>query len=386
MSGIQYFMTEEHDMFRKSVDDFVKANILPNFEQWEKDGYIGREIYKQAAELGLLGIAMPEEYGGTGLDDIFSMIWLEQGARHNVAGAMLGLCTHSYLPMQYLNKFASEDLKKKYLTPSCSGDLIGCLGMTEPFAGSDLAALRTTAVKEGDHYIVNGSKTFITNGVYADYIVAAVKTNPEDQRAGVSLLVIDANSEGYSTTKLDKLGIRSSDTAEIAFQDVKVPASNLIGEEGKGFLYMMMSLQIERLSIAWACLGGCLGVMDVTKQYIQEREAFGKPIAKFQTIRHKMVEMETEIEATRAFMYLSTQRFVKGESIVKEATMLKLKTAELLNQVADDCLQFFGGYGFMEEFPIARVYRDQRVNPIYGGTSEIMKEILSKIVIDGVKY
>ena len=217
-------------------------------------------------------------------------------------------------------------------------------------------------------------------------MVTAVKTNLEQKGKGVSLLVIDTKSEGYTATKLDKLGIRSSDTAEIAMQNVKVPVSNLIGEEGKGFEYMMRSLQIERFSIAWACLGGCLGVMDITLKYIQEREAFGKPIAKFQIIRHKLVELQTEIESYRAFMYLSTKRFSQGENTVREATMCKYKVAELLKTVTDECLQFFGGYGFMEEYPIARVYRDQRVNPIYGGTSEIMKEILSKMIIDGVKY
>lgn len=384
--GISYFMTEEHDMFRKSVDDFVKAKIAPNFDQWEKDGKVDKQLYKDAAELGLLGINVDPKYGGMGLDDMFSMIWLEQGNRHNVAGAMLTLCCHSYLPMQYLNKFASDHLKEKYLAPSTAGDIIGCLGMTEPFAGSDLQALRTTAVLDGDHYIVNGSKTFITNGVYADYMVTAVKTDPTNPKAAVSLLVIDAKSEGYTTTKLDKLGVRSSDTAEIALQNVRVPKENLIGKPGMGFMYMMDSLQIERLTIAWACLGGCMGVMDLTLKYIQEREAFGKPIAKFQVIRHKLVELQTEIESYRAFMYLTTQRFAKGENTVKEATMLKYKIPELLKTVTDECLQFFGGYGFMEEFPIARIYRDQRVNPIFGGTSEIMKEILSKLIIDGVKY
>ncbi len=384
--GTSYFMTEELNMFRTSVDDFVKANILPNFNQWEKDGKVDRKLFKQAAELGLLGINIDPKYGGMGLSDMFSLVMMEQSNRHNVAGAVLSLCCHSYLPMQYLHKFASEEIKQKYLVPSVNGDIVGCLGMTEPFAGSDLAALRTTAIKDGDHYIVNGSKTFITNGVYADYMVTAVKTDPENARAGVSLLVIDAKSAGYTASKLDKLGVRSSDTAEIAMLNVKVPVTNLIGKEGQGFLYMMKSLEIERFSIAWACIGGCMGVMDLTLKYIQEREAFGKPISKIQVIRHKLVELQTEIEMCRAFMYLSTQRFANGENTVKEATMLKLKAAELLKTVSDECLQFFGGYGFMEEFPIARVYRDQRVNPIYGGTSEIMKEILSKMIVDGVKY
>lgn len=384
--SISYFMKEEHDMFRKSVDDFVKAHIEPYFSKWEKEGKVDRELFKKAADLGLLGINVNPEYGGMGLDDMFSMVYIEQASRHNYTGPVLSLNTHSYLPMQYLKKYASEELKQKYLVPSVSGDLVGALGMTEPFAGSDLAALRTTAIRQGDHYIVNGSKTFITNGVYADYMVTAVKTDPTNQRAGVSLLVIDAKSEGYTVSKLDKLGVRSSDTAEIAMSNVKVPVSNLLGEEGKGFYYMMQSLQIERLSIAWACMGNLLGVMDITLKYINEREAFGKSLAKIQVIRHKLVEIQTEIDAYRIMMYLTTQRFSNGENTVREATMLKYKVPELLNKAANECLQFFGGYGFMEEFPIARIYRDQRVTPIYGGTSEIMKEILSKMIIDGVSY
>ncbi len=379
--SIQQFVTEEHEMFRQSVNDFAVKYIVPNIAKWEKEGEVSRELFKQAAELGALGINIDSKYGGLGLDAMYNMIWVEELSRQNVGGSASGIINHLQLPIQYLDKFGSEELKQKYLVPSVSGDLIGALGMTEPGAGSDLAAISTTAVKEGDHYIVNGSKTFITSGIMADYMVTAVKIDGK-----VSMLVIDTKSEGYSCTKLDKLGIRASDTAEIGMDNVKVPAENLIGEEGKGFYYMMRNLQIERLGIAWGGVGSCEGILDMTIQYIHEREAFGKPLAKLQIIRHKLVELQTELEVIRAFTYLTTQRFCNGEDVTKEASMLKLKAAELGNITADQCLQFFGGYGFMEEFPIARIYRDNRISPIYAGTSEIMKEILAKMVIDGKTY
>jgi alkylation response protein AidB-like acyl-CoA dehydrogenase len=331
--------------------------------------------------MGALGLNVDPKYGGLGLDAMYNMIWCEQLCFHNVGGSASGIVNHLQLPVQYLAKFGSEELKQKYLVPSVSGDAIGSLGMTEPNAGSDLAAIRTTAVRKGDHYIVNGSKTFITNGIMADYMVTAVKIDGQ-----VSMLVIDTKSEGYSFTKLDKLGIRASDTAEIALDNVKVPVENLLGEEGKGFYYMMRNLQIERLGIAWGGMGSCMGIMDITIKYIHEREAFGRPIANFQVIRHKLVDLQTEIDATRAFTYLTTQRFANNEDVTREASMLKLKAGELSKQVADECLQFFGGYGYMEEYPIARIYRDNRISAIYAGTSEIMKEILAKIIIDGKKY
>ncbi|CAG0925769.1 unnamed protein product, partial [Notodromas monacha] len=373
-------------MFRDTIDGFVQNHMTPDFEKWEKEGKVDRAFFKAAAEYGFLGLTVGEQHGGMGLDDMYSLVLLEQMARHNMFGPALGICAHSYLAMNYLNHAANEDQKQRYLALSVTAEKIGCLAMTEPGAGSDLAALRTTAIKQGDHYIVNGSKTFITNGVYADYAVVAVKTDPNVGAAGVSLLIIDCNSEGYTTTKLNKLGIRSSDTAEIGLNNVKVPVENLLGEEGKGFYYMMESLQTERLSVAWLCVGSCLGVMDLTLEYIKSREAFGKPIAKIQVLRHKLAELQTEIDCTRALMYLATQRLAKGQNVVKEASMLKLKSAELFKTVTDECLQMFGGYGYMEEYKIARAYRDARVGTILAGSSEIMREIIAKMYIDGIEY
>ncbi len=384
--GINYFLKEEHHLFRSTVKEFMKQQAEPHFEKWEKEGKVDRSFFKAAGETGLLGLTVDEQYGGYGLDDLYSLIYIEEALRQNMHGPVLSLMAHSYLAMNYLQEAASEHIKQKYLVPSVKGEIVGALGMTEPNAGSDLAALRTSAVKEGDYYILNGSKTFITNGVYADYVVMAAKTNPAAGVKGISLFVVDTNTKGYTVSKLDKLGVKSSDTAEIGMNDVKVPAANLIGEEGQGFYYMMESLQTERLSIGWYCIGACLGAMDITIEYIKQREAFGKPISKIQVIRHKIAELQTEIDSLRSFVYLSTVRHTQKESVVKEASMIKYKSSDLLKTVTDECLQLFGGYGFIEDYPIARLYRDQRVNPIYAGTNEIMKEIISKLMLDEVSY
>ncbi|TDL99701.1 MAG: acyl-CoA dehydrogenase [Flavobacteriaceae bacterium] len=384
--AIDFFLTEEHKMFRETVRDFAKQYIEPNFDKWEKEGKVDREFFKKAGEFGLLGLAVEPEYAGMGLNHMYSLVMVEELGKHNFSGATLSLVAHSYLGMNYLQHAGTDYIKKTYLEPSVTGEKVSCLGMTEPGAGSDLAALSTTAVREGDYYIVNGSKTFITNGVYADFMVTAVKTDPSKGPAGVSLLVIDCNSEGFTRSKLHKLGMHSSDTAEIGMTNVKVPVANLLGQEGMGFKYMMESLQTERLGVAWACMGEMIGVFNKTIDYMNTRVAFGKPITKFQALRHKLAEMAIEIEATRAFLYLTNQRFCNGDIVVTECSMLKAKTSDLLNEVSDKCLQMFGGYGFIEEYPVARIYRDQRVNPIYAGTNEIMKEIICKTVVDGVTY
>ena len=283
--------------------------------------------------------------------------------------------------MNYLIHAGSALIKDKYLRPSVTGEKIGSLSMTEPFAGSDFKGIRTTAKLEDDHYIVNGSKTFISNAYYGDYTVAAVKTE-----VGMSMMVIDLDAAGVSRMKLDKVGIRSSDTAELAFDNVRVPKENLLGEEGRGFYYVMESLQVERLTGAIACIGLIDYAMEITLQYISERVAFGRTINKFQVLRHQIADMATELEAYKAFTYQTCYRLTKGESVVKECSMLKMRVADLLNEIVYKCLQMFGGYGFMEEYPIGRIYRDVRIAPIYGGTSEIMKEIIAKMVIDQVEY
>lgn len=375
------FFDEEHELFRSTLQDFFKTEVTPNIEKWEKEGKVDRAVLRKMGEMGFLGLEVEEKYGGMGLDFLYTTILMGEIGRTGSAGFSTVVASHSYLAMNYLIHAGSDFIKEKYLAPSVTGQKIGSLCMTEPFAGSDLRAIRTTARLEGDSYFVDGSKTFISNGYYGDYTVAAVKTE-----GGISLLVVDLDAEGVSRSKLDKVGIRCSDTAEIAFNNVRVPKENLLGEEGKGFYYMMESLQVERLTGVQSNMGLMEYVLDITLQYISERTAFGKTINQFQVLRHRIADMATEIEAYKSFMNQTSYRLAKGEHVVKECSMLKLKTGDLINDVVYKCLQMFGGYGFMEEYPIGRIYRDVRVIPIYGGTSEIMKEIIAKIIIDKREY
>ncbi|MCU0328121.1 MAG: acyl-CoA dehydrogenase family protein [Chitinophagales bacterium] len=378
--------TEEHQLFRQSFKEFVKAEIVPKNEQWEKEGKVGRELYEKMGAMGFFGIHCPEELGGSNLDYSYARIINEELAAVGASGVATSLMAHMYLAMIYLQKSKNPKLFEQYLKPSMEGKLVGALAMTEPGAGSDLAAIISTAVKDGDDYIVNGSKTFITNGYYGDYMVAAVKTDPKAGGAGISMLVIDLDQPGISRTKLNKLGIHASDTAEIGMDNVRVPQSNLVGQEGMGFYFMMQNLTIERMGIVWGALGAMQFIFEKTLQYMQERAAFGKPINKFQALRHKIVDLMTEYEACKAFSDVTSYRMVKGEQVVKECSMLKIQSCELLNKVAYECLQMFGGYGFIEEYPIARAYRDARIQNIYGGTSEIMREIVAKLIFDGASY
>ena len=375
------FFTEEHELFRSSLQDFFKAEVIPYLDEWEKQSKTDRSVLKKMGEMGFLGLEVEEEYGGMGLDFLYSTILCEEMGKIGSLGFYTVVAANTYLAMNYLIHAGSPFIKDKYLRPSVAGEMVGSLAMTEPGAGSDLKAIKTTAKLDGDSYIVNGSKTFISNAYYGDYTVAAVLTE-----RGMSMMVIDLDAEGVARTKLDKVGIRISDTAELAFDNVRVPKENLLGEEGKGFYYMMESLQVERLTGAVSSMGLIEYVLDITLQYISERSAFGKPINKFQVLRHQIAEMATEMEAYKAFMYQTCYRLAQGENVVKECSMLKMRVADLLNEITYKCQQMFGGYGFMEEFPIGRVYRDVRIAPVYGGTSEIMKEIIAKMVIDSVEY
>ena len=376
------YFNEEHVLFRDSLRDFVKTEVSPNIDQWERDGKVARGVLKKMGDMGFLGLEVEEKYGGMGLDFMYSAILCEEIAYTGGSpGFSTVIASHSYLAMNYLVHAGSPFIKEKYLVPSVTGEKIGSLGMTEPFAGSDLRALRTTAKKEGDHYIIDGSKTFISNAYYGDYCVTACNTG-----SGISMIVIDLDADGVTRSKLDKVGIRCSDTAELAFDNVKVPVENLLGEEGKGFYYMMESLQVERHTLAIANIGTMRYALDLALQYTSERKAFGKTINQFQVLRHKIAEMASDIQAWKTFSDHTSYRLAKKEHVVKECSMLKYKTADLLNNIVYDCLQMFGGYGFMEEYPIGRLYRDVRVIPIYGGTSEIMKEIIAKIVVDNKSY
>jgi acyl-CoA dehydrogenase len=375
------FYTEDHELFRETLQDFFKKEVIPFLDHWEKEEKVDRSIIKKMGDMGYLALEVDEQYGGLGLDYMYSAILNEEMGKLGTLGFGTTVSVHAYLAMNYLSHGGSDFLKQKYLLPSAKGEIVGSLGMTEPFAGSDLKAIRTNAVLDGNEYVINGSKTFISNAFYGDYCVVAAKTDN-----GISMIVVDLDSEGVTKNKLNKVGLKSSDTAELGFNNVRVPKENLIGLEGKGFYYMMESLQVERLTLAQANIGLMQHVLDITLQYISERNAFGQSINNFQVLRHTIAEMASDIEAWKLFTEHTSYRLSKGEHVVKECSMLKLKTSDLVNDIVYKCLQMFGGYGFIEDYPIARIYRDVRVQPIYGGTSEIMKEIIAKIVIEQKTY
>lgn len=380
------YFSEEHDLFRTSLKDFLQKEVVPYVEKWEKTGVIDRFIWKKFGEMGFFGISYPEAYGGLNLDLFYTVILLEELQKIKSSGFAAAIWAHSYLAMTHLNVEGDERIKKDYLSPSIAGEKIGALCISEPFGGSDVAGMKTTAVKNGDAYIINGSKTFITNGIYADYYVVAAKTNPNLGSKGISIFLMDTASKGVTATKLDKLGWRASDTAEIAFDNVKVPEANLMGGEGKGFSYIMQHFALERLIMAINAHARAEFAIDYTIDYMANREAFGTTINKFQALRHKLVEHATDVEHCKVFNYAAVARLDKGEYVVKEATMAKLQSTKVADETIYSCLQMLGGYGYMEEYPLARLFRDSRLGPIGGGTSEILKEILSKIIIDKQNY
>ncbi len=380
------YFTEEHKVFRKSFREFLQKEVVPHIEKWEKTGTIDRFIWKKFGEMGYFGLNYPEEYGGLDLDLFYTVIFLEELQKINSGGFAAAMWAHTYLAMTHLNKEGDHKIKERYLAPSISGDKIGCLCITEPFGGSDVAGMRTTAKKDGDYYVINGSKTFITNGVYADYLVVAAKTNPEANHKGISIFVVDKDTPGITATKLDKLGWRASDTAELAFDNVRVPAENLMGEEGKGFPYIMQHFALERLVMGINAHARSEFALAYTLQYMKDRKAFGKSISEFQALRHRIADLSAEVEMCKTFNYTTTKRLNDGEYVVKEATMSKLLSTKIADKVAYECLQMLGGYGYMEEYPLARLFRDSRLGPIGGGTSEILREILAKIIIDNKQY
>ncbi len=380
------YFTEEHQLFRESLRDFLKKEVVPHLDQWEETGTIDRFIWKKFGEMGYFGVAYPEAYGGMDLDLFYTVILLEELQRINSGGFAAAIWAHAYLAMTHLNKEGSEEIKQNYLAPSISGDKIGCLCITEPFGGSDVAAMRTTAEETEEGFVLNGSKTFITNGVYSDYLVVAAKTSPELGGKGISIFVVDRDTPGIKATKLNKLGWRASDTAELSFDNVKIPKSNLMGEKNKGFPYIMQHFALERLIMGVNAHARAEYAIEYTLQYMSEREAFGKSINQFQALRHRLVDHATEVEVCKTFNYNTIKRLDAGEYVVKEATMSKLKSTKVADEAIYDCLQFLGGYGYIEEYPLARMFRDSRLGPIGGGTSEILKEILSKMIIDQKNY
>jgi len=380
------YFTEEHHSFRKSFKEFLKKEVVPHIDKWEETGKIDRFIWEKFGEMGYFGLVYPEKYGGLNLDLFYTVIFLEELQKVNSGGFAAAMWAHNYLAMTHLNKEANHEIKQKYLVPSIDGTKIGCLCITEPFGGSDVAGMRTTAIKKDDHYIINGSKTFITNGVYSDYLVVAAKTNPNDKHKGISVFVIDRETKGITSTKLNKLGWRASDTAEIAFDNVKIPISNLMGEENKGFGYLMEHFALERLTMAINAHARAEFALDYTIQYMSERKAFGRNLNAFQSLRHQVVEMASEIDLCKEYNYSVANKLSNKIYAVKEATMSKLLSTKMADKVIYNCLQLLGGYGYMEDYPLARLLRDSRIGPIGGGTSEILKEVLAKIIIDKKTY
>ena len=380
------YFTEEHEAFRASFKIFLQKEVVPHIEKWEKTGTIERFIWEKFGEMGYFGLNTPEEYGGLDLDLFYTVVFLEELQKINSGGFAAAIWAHEYLAMTHLNEEASEHIKQKYLVPSVEGKKIGCLCVTEPFGGSDVAGMRSTAIKNENTYVLNGSKTFITNGVYSDYLIVAAKTDPSDKYKGISLFVVDRDTPGISATKLDKLGWRASDTGEIAFDNVVVSEENLLGDEGKGFPYIMQHFASERLIMGVNAHARAEYAFDYTVKYMRERVAFGKSLDKFQALRHNIAEMASKIDMCKEYNYSIAKRLNDGQYVVKEASMSKLLSTKMADQVIYDALQMLGGYGYMEEYPMARLLRDSRLGPIGGGTSEILKEIIAKIILDNKEY
>jgi len=372
-----WLFQEEHEMLRRSVRAWVEKEITPNVEEWEEKGEFPRELFTRAGELGFLGLTYPEEYGGSGEDFLAGAVFTEEMARCGSGGVAAGLGGSVGIAAPQIYRFGSEELKKRFLASTISGEKIGALGITEPDTGSDVASLRTTARDAGDHYVVNGSKTFITNGIRADYVVTAVKTDPAAGHKGISLLVIEKGTPGFAAArKLEKLGWNASDTGELVFEDCRVPKENLVGRENDGFYYLMENFAWERLVMA---LGGVVGAqlcLEEAIRYARQRIQFGRPLAKFQAIRHKLAEMASLVETARCLTYHALSLYVAGEDAMTAVTMAKMYACEAAKRVADEALQIHGGYGYMMEYPVQRFWRDARIGTIGGGTTEIMKQII----------
>lgn len=374
-----WLFNEEHELFRKTVKKFVEKEIKPNIEQWEHNGEVPRTLYKQVGDMGYLGIKFPTEYGGSGLDVITEAVFIEEMAKCGAGGVGASLLAMTGIAMTKIWLFGNEEQKQKYLPSGIRGEKIFALGITEPEGGSDVASMKTNAKKEGDHYVLNGSKTFITNGVNADYVIVAAKTKDDPKHRNISLFVVDTTSEGYSVgKKLKKLGWRSSDTGEIYFDNVIVPKENLIGQEHAGFTYIMQDFQYERIHMALSSVALAELALEETMKYSQERIQFNQPLSNFQVLRHKMVDMAVDIEKARSITYRALYLYERGEDVVTHATMAKAYAAEMVQRVTDTAMQIHGGNGYMMEYPVQRYWRDARIQSIGGGTTQVMNEILTK--------
>ncbi|OPG06627.1 acyl-CoA dehydrogenase family protein [Microbispora sp. GKU 823] len=370
---------EEHDLFRETVREFMAREVVPHHAQWEKDGIVPRDVWKKAGELGMFGFSVPEEYGGSGITDFrYNMVIVEEIIRVGATGLGFGL--HNDIMAPYMVDLTNDEQKQRWLPSFASGELITAIGMTEPGAGSDLQGIRTTAVREGDHYVVNGQKTFITNGINSDLVVVVTKTDPSAGARGTSLLVVERGMEGFTRGRnLEKVGMHAQDTAELFFENVRVPVANLLGgEEGQGFFQLMNNLPQERLSIAVAAVAAAETVLEETIEYCRNRTAFGRSIGKFQNTRFLLAELATEVEIARHYVDKCVRALNAKELTAVDAAKAKWWTTELQNKVIDRCVQLHGGYGYMLEYPVAKAWLDSRVQTIYGGTTEIMKEIIGR--------
>ncbi|RFU63673.1 acyl-CoA dehydrogenase family protein [Bacillus sp. V59.32b] len=373
------YLNEDHEIFRKSLRKFLEKEAYPYYEQWEEERMIPRTFWEKLGEQGFLCPDLDEQYGGIGVDWGFSAVINEELER--VGSGLVGVGLHSDIVVPYISAYGTEEQKQRWLPKCVTGETITAIAMTEPGTGSDLANIKTTAILDGDHYILNGQKTFITNGIHSDLIVVACKTDAgaKPKHKGVSLLVVERDAPGFSRgRKLDKVGLHCQDTAELIFEDCRVPKENLLGEAGKGFSYLMEKLQQERLVVAIAAQVAAEDMLKMTLDYVKTREAFGKPVGKFQNTQFKIAEMATEIEMGRAFLDQLVASHIAGENIVTKVSMAKWKLTEMAKQIAAECMQLHGGYGYMEEYKIARRYRDIPVASIYAGTNEIMKTIIAK--------
>ena len=370
----------EHEALRASFRTWLDKEVVPHFDEWERAGAVPHELYTDAGRHGFLGMAVPEEYGGGGVDDFrYNTVIDEEIQAAGVAGAGLGISLHNDICLPYFLSYCTEEQKQRWLPGIVSGELLTAIAMTEPGIGSDLASMKTTAIRDGDTYVVNGSKTFITNGINADLVVTAVKTDPSQRHKGMSIIVLERGMPGFERGRnLEKLGLHSQDTAELFFNDVPVPAENLLGEEGQGFLQLVHNLPQERLSIAIAGVAAARAALDWTLEYVKERTAFGQPVGSFQNSRFVLAEIATEIEVAQAFVDRCVVALNDEALTAEEAAMAKWWCTELQKRVVDRCLQLHGGYGYMLEYPIARAYADARITTIYGGTTEIMKEIIGR--------